>query len=243
MDLQECARRTAAPIVTVGGRFMLDPATTERGEKFGLDFGGFYGLGRGGVLGAVDADVVSSIFVFFNPDMVRGIWESARAKRAPADAAAAYAEACAAWGRDHLGGATGLDELAPLLDRVVAAASPIGAPLFAGWRAMPLPDDAAGRVMQQLHVLREFRGGLHGVAVLAAGLSPLDALIANNSAMAPMFGWPEPYPDPEPFRPAYAEAEATTTRLVAPAFDVLDAEERDRLVALLDGVAATAADA
>lgn len=179
--------------------------------------------------------------MFFNPDIVRVIWESGRAKRQPADAAVADGEACAAWGRDHIGGAKGLDELAPLLDRVVAAASPIGAPLFAGWRATPLPDDAAGRVMQQLHVLRELRGGLHGVAILAAGLSPLEAMIVNNSAMAATFGWSEPYPDPEPRRPAYADAEATTTRLVAPAFEVLSDDERERIVTSLEGVQAAAA--
>lgn len=137
------------------------------------------------MLGDVDADVVSSAFVFFNPELVRVIWESGRAKREP--------------------------------------------------------DDAAGRVMQQLHVLRELRGGLHGVAVLASGLSPLEAMIVNNSAMADTFGWPEPYPDPEPLRPGYADAEATTTRLVAPAFAVLSDDEREQIATLLEGVQAAAA--
>jgi hypothetical protein len=239
VDASTCTDRTEATIVTLGGAFMLDPATTERGAAFGLDFGEFYGGGRGGVLGRVDADVVASAFVFFNPAVVRAIWEAAIAKREPAAAAAAYADACQAWGREHIGGADGLDELAPLLERVVADASPIGAVLFAGWRAMPLPDDAAGRVMQQLHVLRELRGGLHGCAVLAAGLSPLEALIVNSSPeQAALFGWSEPLPDPEPLRATYAEARATTSRLVARAFEVLDDAERDRVCVLLDGVRA-----
>lgn len=89
MDAATCATRTRAPIVDVGGGFMLDPATTARGEEFGLDFGGFYALGRGGVLGDADADIVASAFVFFNPTLVRVIWEGARAKREPAATASA----------------------------------------------------------------------------------------------------------------------------------------------------------
>jgi hypothetical protein len=238
VDATTCTDRTERAIVSIGGAFMLDPVTTARGDAFGLDFGEFYGLGRGGVLGRVDADVVASAFVFFNPAIVRVIWESAISKREPAAAAAAYADACRAWGRDRIGGAAGLDEVAPLLDRVVAGASPIGAPLFAGWRAMPLPDDAPGRVMQQLHVLRELRGGLHGCAVLAAGLSPLEAQMVDSPGSAALFGWSEPLPDPEPWRATYADARATTSRLVAAAFDVLSDSERDQVCGVLDGVQA-----
>ena len=238
MDLETTAARTAVPIVTGGGAFMLHPETTARGEACGLDFGSFYALGRGGVLGDVDADVVISAFAFFEPGLVRAIWDGARATMTPAEGATKYAEACAAWGRDHLAGVDDLDELATLLDKVSRAASPIGAPLFAGWRAMPLPDDAPGRAMQLLHVLRELRGGLHVVAVLAAGMTPREALMVAGPDSIVLFGWTEPYPDPEPHRSAHAEVEATTNRLVAPAFEILDAGERDRLVGLLDATLA-----
>ncbi len=238
MDLEAYAGRVATPIVSGGGAFMLHPDTTARGEAIGLDLGGFYGLGRGGVLGDVDADVVIAAFAFFEPGLVRAIWDGARQKMTPAEGATKYAEACVAWGRDHLADVDGLDELATLLDTVSRAASPIGAPLFAGWRAMPLPDDAPGRAMQLLHVLRELRGGLHICAVLAAGLSPTEALMIANPDSVPLFGWSAPYPDPEPHRAAHAEAEATTNRLVAPAFAVLDDAERDRLAAILDDVLA-----
>ena len=239
MDGASCASSTAEPIVKLGGAFMLDPATAAAGEAFGLDFGGFYALGRGGVLGDVDADVVSAAFVFFNPDVVRMLWEGARAKRAPAESAVAYAGACGEWGRSHLGAVDGLEELDRLLGRVVAAGSPVGAPLFAGWRAMSLPDDAPARVVQQLHVLRELRGGLHAIAVLAGGLSPFEAVLIANPASAALFGWAEPYPDPEPLRATHAEAGANTDRLVAHAFEVLSHDERDRLARLLEDALAT----
>jgi len=239
MNAVECATRTRAPIVDVGGGFMLDPATTARGEEFGLDFGGFYVLGRGGVLGDVDADIVASAFVFFNPTLVRVIWEGARAKRAPADAGLAYAEACAEWGREHLGASAGLDEAGALLDRVVAAASPIGAPLFSGWRALPVPADPPAHVMHQLHVLRELRGGMHGAAILSVGLTPCEAQVMHRPEMAATFGWAEPLPDVATKRPLLDEAETLTNRLVAPAFAALGDAERERLADLVDGVAAT----
>ena len=234
MDLETCAARTAQPIVSGGGAFMLHPDTTTRGEAIGLDFGSFYGLGRGGVLGDVDADVVIASFAFFEPGIVRVIWEGARTKMTPAEGATAYAAACADWGREHLAGVDGLDEIAHLLEMVTQSASPVGAPLFAGWRAMPLPDDAPGRAMQLLHVARELRGGLHVCAVLAAGLTPAEALMLSNPDGMALFGWSEPYPDPEPHRAAHAEAEVTTNRLVAPAFAALDDGERERLAELLD---------
>lgn len=238
MDVEAYAARTTTPITSGGGAFMLHPDTTARGEAIGLDLGGFYGLGRGGVLGDVDADVVISTFAFFEPGLVRTIWDGARQKITPAEGASRYADACAEWGREHFVGVDGLDELATLLERVAQSASPIGAPLFAGWRAMPLPDDAPGRAALLLHVMRELRGGLHICALLAAGVAPLHALLLDTPDQAALFGWSEPLPDPEPSRAAYVEANANTNRMVAPAFAVLDAGERDRLVGILDEVLA-----
>lgn len=238
MDLQAYAARTTKAITSGGGAFMLHPDTTARGEAIGLDLGGFYGIGRGGVLGDVDADVVISAFAFFEPGLVRTIWDAARTKMTPAEGAAKYAAACADWGRDHLAGVDGLDDLAVLLERVSQEASPIGAPLFAGWRAMPLPDDAPGRATQLLHVMRELRGGLHICALLAAGVAPVEALLLDTPDQAALFGWSEPLPDPDHQRAAYAEADANTNRMVAPAFAVLDDAERDRLAAILDAVLA-----
>lgn len=240
VDAIECAERTATPIVEVGGAFMKDPLIGAAGEALELDFFEFYGMGRGGVLGDVHADVVASGFVFFHPDSVREFWASARAKQAPITVASAYADALQTWGRDRLAGAESLDELASMLDRIVAGASPVSASLFAGWRAMPLPDDAPARVMQQIHVLRELRGGLHGVAILAEGLSPMEAMVVHaTSVAASLFGWPEPHPDPDSLRYRYAAARALTERLVAPAYECLTDVERDRLVELFDGVEAT----
>lgn len=228
MDAVECAKQTR-DLVAVGGAFMQTPATTERGAAIGLDFGEFYALGRGGVLGHVDADVVIATFGYFNPDPVRHFWSSALAKIAPADAALAYAEACRTWGREHLSGLDELDALVGLLERSAAAASPVGAPLFGGWRAVPLPDDAPGRAMQLLHVLRELRGGLHLDAVVTAGLSPLEALTIAQPNNVQLFGWAEPAPDVESKRAVHTAANETTDRMLAHAFEPLSDDERAQL--------------
>ena len=48
----------------------------------------------------------------------------------------------------------------------------------------------AARVIQLAHVVRELRGGLHIVAVLASGLSPLEAVLSGTSAI--FADWSQP---------------------------------------------------
>ncbi len=110
-------------------------------------------------------------------------------------------------------------------------AEPAGLPLFAGWRAFPLPDDAPARATQLLHVLREHRGGAHVMAVRAVGLSPLEAVLAGKQGApnAKFFGWPEPYPEiDERLTSLRIEAERLTTEMVAPAYAGLTEARGDR---------------
>ena len=244
MDAVSIAARVGPPVASLGGKFMLDDATTGRGDALGLSFPEFYMLGRGSVLGDVDADVVAAAFVYFPVAIVRMMWESGRAKHAPGELVEPYAEACRAWGRVHFANVSGLDDLCALSERVIGNASPLGAPLFAGWRAVSLPDDAAGRAAQLLHVLREHRGGSHAVAVLAAGLTPLEAIMGSGETapqQAALFGWPEPYPDPAATASTRAAVEDVTSRMVAPAYEVLTEDERMRLADLVDGAFAALA--
>lgn len=240
MGIIDEVRETAGPIVSLGGGFMLDGATTERGAAFGLDFGEYYALGRGGVLGDVDASVVADAFVVFAPEVVTMMWNAARLLREPDAAAQSYSQACQDWGRVHFAHAENLDEISSALGKIVNAATTTDAPLFSGWRTLPLPSDTPALVAQQLHVLRELRGGLHGVALKAAGLTPLEAVMVHSPAMAPMFGWADGDLATPTTKAAHAKAEQITDELVAPAYEVLDEAERARLVVLLnDLVAAT----
>lgn len=235
MTPEAAAAASRWPVIRLGGAFMTDRATHVSGAELGLDGWAFYYAGRGGVLGDVDASVVQAAFVFLPPAMVRRGWDSARGVVTFAAATRRYAAACNAWGRTHLTGFDGVERLGELCAAVARAADPAGMPLFAGWRAMPLPDDAPARAAQLLQVLREHRGGAHGIAVLAAGLTPLQAIVAGplGPSQASFQGWPEPYPDPAPFAQRHAEAERVTEALVAAAYATLTAEERAELVALL----------
>ncbi len=92
-----------------------------------------------------------------------------------------------------------------------------------------------------MNVLREWRGAVHGAAVLAQGLEPLQAVMARTPGMAGLFGWPEPFPDSEPFAAQWAEAELSTDRQVARAFAALAPGERSELVDLALAAQAAAA--
>jgi hypothetical protein len=79
---------------------------------------------------------------------------------------------------------------------VAAEADVTGLALFAGWRNQPLPADPAGRAYFLMHVLRELRGGVHLLAVVATGLDPRAAVFASGGAdEAARFGWAGPYDD------------------------------------------------
>ena len=141
MDALAAATSTAAAVSTVGSHFMLDGKTYERGAELGFQGLDFYVTGRGGVLGDVDADVVSAAFTFFEPGarphpvgagprgdarpsrrprvrrLLRDLGRGPRARRR----------------RRRTAGGAGR----PGRRR---SARPACATVFAGWRALPVPD-------------------------------------------------------------------------------------------------------
>ncbi|MEU1426291.1 hypothetical protein ABZ412_04335 [Nocardia sp. NPDC005746] len=233
-------------IQQIGGGFMFSREARSFAESTGVP--GFlpgYTRGRGGVLGDVDADVVTAAFGFFRPEAIRQAWESTAAMSAEAGAAG-YLKACQDFGRRKLADFDDSGRLAELLLPVVAAANPVGVPLFAGWRALPLAEDAPGLVLQLIHILRELRGGLHLIGVLGSGLTPLQAVLIAGSPLKPgpdqarNFGWPEPFDEiTAELKGRWMQAEQITEDLIAPAFAVLDDKQGDELVALLTSCHAT----
>jgi hypothetical protein len=238
--VQEFAREAGKKIGPMGGAFMMNPTTGAAGQEIGLDFLAYYALGRGGVLGDVDGKAVGDAFFFFNPELVASTWDGGKAAKDPREVAQHYAEACAKWGRENLSDVEGLDEFTKLADRVARAAEPTpSSSLFAGWRDMPLPDDAAGRAaIQCALVLRELRGGAHIDAMKQVGLAPADAVATNSPGMFALFGWTHDMPDTEGFKTSCEEAERITDELVAPAFAVLSDDERATFAKVLAAVAA-----
>ncbi|MBC7302744.1 MAG: hypothetical protein H5T78_17590 [Nocardia sp.] len=226
-------------VLELGGAFMISREARAFGQATGVaGFHGAYTRGRGGVLGDVDADVVTAAFGFFEPESVRAAWNSVQMPAA--EAATEYMVACREFGQRKLAAFDQADRLAALLRRVVEAAPPAGAALFAGWRAMPVPQDGRAAALQLTHVLRELRGGLHLVAVLANGLTPLQAILVAGSPIhdgpgqAKFLGWTEPFePVTDDMRRRWEAAEKLTDELIAPCFDVLDDAERDELATLM----------
>jgi hypothetical protein len=195
-----------------------------------------YFAGRCGVLGEVDASVVQAIVGFFPERTVSRAWASAREIQPLAAASRDYQQVMAGWAARNLDGFDGAARLAALLERLVDAADPAGAPLFAAWRAAERPSDPAALVVQLAHVAREHRGAAHLVAVRAVGLAPLEAVVAGpyGVANARYFGWPSPYPEVTPEVAArYRQAEELTDELAGPAYDVFDEAEVAELADLL----------
>ena len=234
----------AKPVVTgLGGAFMISSEAKAAGKDGGYRGWQLYVAGRAGVLGDVGVEVVDAALGFLHPDLVRQGWEGGLAVAPLPETVARYVEACRAWGRSRYAGLAEADLLAELLERVVGAADAAGWPLFAAWRAQPLPDDGPGRVVQLLHVLREHRGGAHLGAVRTLGLSPLEAIVAGagGPGNAAFFGWSEPLPEVTgELRARLAQAEEATDAQVGPAYAVLDDRQRDDLLRLLGAAAAAA---
>jgi hypothetical protein len=228
----DTAKATKALIVDLPSNFMLDGATYARGGELGYDGLDFYAAGRGGTLGAVDADVIAATFVFFNPTTVRDHWQRALAVGDPMVAGTAFAECAHAWGRMHLDDTTDHGRLADLLERVVAAANPAGAPLFAAWRALPTPSDAKARVIHFANALRELRGAMHGASILAHAVPAGVAVQTKSPHMAALFGWSEPTEGVSDYADAWAAADAATDVAFAPAFAALTVDERRELAEL-----------
>jgi hypothetical protein len=215
---------------------MLSPEAKAAGKDAGFRGRELYVVGRGGVLGDGPGAAVAAAIGFFEPGLVAAAWDAGRARAPVAETVARYADVCRDWGRHRWGDLDGVDRLAGLLGAVAAAADAAGWPLFAGWRAQPLPGDAPGRAAQLLHVLREHRGGAHLSAVRAVGLSPLQAIVAGPTgpASVPFYGWSGPVPAvDDDLRSRHARAEELTDEMAAPAYAVLDDAEAADLLDLL----------
>lgn len=233
------ARAIAAPIGAVGGAFMLHPEVLQSGKDAGYPGGfAYYVVGRGGVLGDVDANVVVSAFGFFAPSLVKSLWDSGVVVEGARAGSDRYAAACAQFARSRLATFDGAEELDSLLARVIDTADPTGLSLFAGWQFQTRATDTPGRCYQLVHVLRELRGSCHIVAVVAHGMSPLAAILSNPGSagvdQAKRFGWEEPFPNKEDLESTFASVENLTDVQMARHLSVLDESEQVRLIELVD---------
>lgn len=231
MEPRDVIAAIAAPTGELGAAFYFHPDTVARGKEIGLDGFRFYFLGRGGVLGDVEPDVVVSAFGYFEPGLVAKMWNTAKERVAPRDAAREYLACNSALARSVLGDVDGLEAYTAAAAQVVAAVDVSGLTLFAGLRGEPVPDDAPAAALHHAVLLRELRGSAHLLAVRASGLeSPIAHAIKRPDDLT-TFGWSEPPVVTDEHRAALDRAEALTDELLAPAFSVLDTAGGEALVA------------
>ncbi len=237
MTPEDAAAASADAIGAIASHFMLDPATYAHGAELGFEGMDFYVGGRCGVLGDTTADVVVAAMVFFEPDGIRTSWERTATVMSRHDAAVAFAECGHRWGEANVSDAVDARRLAELAGRVVDAADVALAPVFAGWRALPVPDAPKAAALHHLNGLRELRFAHHAAAVLTSGLTPLEALTVRTPYMVGIFGWADAASDEAlaaaDARQRWDDAEAATNRRMAAALSVLPEAELDELVGLL----------
>lgn len=241
-DMFDAARAAGSPIEQAIAVFMLHPDTFAESIEAGYEhpFAG-YVAGRAGVLGETTGVTVHSVFAVFEPNFIHGMWETGIAVRGAIGAAELYWDQVAGFARKYLAAATGLDRIAALGEKIIAATPDAGLPLYAGWRTMALADDAAARALQVMFVLRELRAGVHFNALTISGITPVEAHMLNKGhEYTTMFGWPEPFADGTDKKDRYAAVEEATNRRMAEIFGAaLDGGEADELARLSTDALAT----
>ena len=231
----DSVQAAGGPIEEAVAIFMLHPQTFEKSTKQGYPhpFAGYF-AGRAGVLGEAEASTVNSAFAVFEPNAVKMFWDQGRAVHGAAGGAKLYSEQVVEFAAAYLSGADGLDRIGELGEKIIQSAPDSGIPVFAGWRAMPLPEDAPGRALQVMFVLRELRAGIHFQALALSGVSPVEAHMLNKGAeYCKIFGWAEPFADGADKKERYEQASEATDRrmaeIVGAALTIEEAAELARL--------------
>ena len=236
VPVMQTVLNTKGPIGSLGGAWMTSDAEEQLTVDVGLQGWELYFLARHGVLGDVDADVVTAGAYVFPQEHVRTNWEAARKKLTPTEGITLYLPLLHEWAHENLSGFTEVGRLTELAWRIIDQAEVLGLPLFAGWRAVPLPADPVAALGQTFNVLREHRGSCHGLAMVALGLSPLMAILTAEGGQqnAEEYGWQPPFPQPSAVdRELRARVEEFTDQLVARAYGGLNGAEQAEFADLI----------
>jgi hypothetical protein len=232
MNNQELLDAACPLIGDLGAAFYFIPETLGVGKAMGLGGMEFYVQGRAGQMGNTEPEAVAAAFGYFKPALLKSVLDAANAKSDPRVTGTAFMNACATLSRAKLSGLSNLDAFVAVLDKVNNAADGDGLALYAAINTEKLADDAAGRALQLIAILREYRGSSHLVALRAAGLDSKTAHFMKRPDMWKQFGYTE---DEAPvitdaITKAREEAERLTDLIVEPAYAVLSDAERTILV-------------
>lgn len=167
----------------------FDPGCRDAASEGGLKgfWMGYFAF-RASPLGPVGPAPVEAMFAGFRPAMVTRALPDAWSHLPPAGCLALRVDAAAAALRR-----VGIDEgtcaaAADRLEPVVAGLSVTGRPLAAANQSLALPDDPVERLWQATTTLREHRGDGHVAAIVANGLSGLEAHVLQVAAGESVWG-------------------------------------------------------
>jgi len=225
-----------------------------------------YFAGRAAPLGLAPAEVVHAVFYNFADGEVARHIPWVWAKTTPQEAIAVRERSSATALRQLIGALADSPELvrvADLATRAAVSAPTEGRVLYAGLRALDVPEEPVARLWHAATLLREHRGDGHNAALLVHGIGGTEAhvLLALSLGMrAEEFGRVHHLPKArlaavvdglrdrglvdaaggftDAGREIRERIEALTDELAAPAYDVLSADELDELIAGLGPIAA-----
>jgi hypothetical protein len=251
------------PIATVTFSEIADEAFRAVGMR---NYWDGYFAGRAAPLGTAPAEVVHAVFYNFADGEVARHIPWVWGKITPSEAIAVRERGSAAALRQLIGdlaGSPGLDRAAELAIRAGLSAPTPGRPLYAGLKALDVPEDSVAKLWHAATLLREHRGDGHNAALLANGIGGTEChvLLAISWGMkAEEFGRVHHLPkaqlagvvdglrerglvnDAGGFTDAGRELkeriEARTDELATPPYDVLSPDELDELIAGLEPIAA-----
>lgn len=180
------AGRTARTLETLHALCYFAPEVDAELVELGVRTGRTtYFASRSAPLGAVTPGTVAATFFVFNPALVAKLVPAAWAAAAPSDVVAARFRAVDAAYRRLLGddalAAPEVAEAAELTRAAVEGADPAGRPLFAAHADLDWPEVPHLALWHGLTLLREYRGDGHIAALLAHGLSGIEALVTHTA--------------------------------------------------------------
>jgi hypothetical protein len=227
-----------------------------------------YFAGRAAPLGLAPAEVVHAVFYNFADGEVARHIPWVWGKTTPEEAIAVRERASATALRQRIGrlaDSPDLVRVADLATRAAVSAPTEGRALYAGLRALDIPEEPVARLWHAATLLREHRGDGHIAALVTHGIGGIEShvLMALSLGMkAEEFGRVHHLPKAQlaavidglrrrglvdtaggftdTGRDTKERIEALTDELAAPAYDVLSAEELDELVTELEPIAAAA---
>lgn len=158
----------------------VDAAASELGIGW---LGGYTGM-RAAPLGPVPGPVVAATFFGFKPAAVTKAWGLALAGHTPAELDAVRLACVDAGLRDALGDLVASPDLAVQVERmgaVINRADLGGRGLAAAYAAQPWPEVPHLALWHAATLWREWRGDGHNAALVARGLTPLEALVLYDA--------------------------------------------------------------